>query len=58
VGLGLLLDLEVDRLGVPLDLFDPLDDLVFKDLLTIFDFGNTFCHVSFLGRSHVAMPSH
>jgi len=28
--------LEVDGLGVPLDFLDPLNNLIFEDLLTIF----------------------
>lgn len=41
LSLGLLFDLQVNRLRVPLDLFDPLYDLVFKDLLPVFDLNDS-----------------
>ena len=38
-----LLDLQVQRFDIPLDLFDALDDFLFKDLLTVFDVLNGCC---------------
>ncbi len=50
------LHLQVHRLGVPLDLLDALDDLVFEDFLTVVQVGQLFGHGAVLPSLH-ACPS-